>query len=260
MNSSIQCIANTYELTTYFLERKYKSLVERENKNPLGTDGRIVLAWAKLIGEMWYGSGNVVRPDLFKRILGQYNVTFEGYGQHDSQECINTVLDFMAEDLFKHNKKPYVEQTDAEGKTDEEASQEAWNKHVYRNESIILDLFHGQYKSTVVCSLCKRLSITFDPFLMVALPIPTTKWENISGYIIQYDQNEDTYSNFRVQVKVKDNERVAGFRKAIEEVYGFDASSFLITWVCDMKVEKLFNNTQRIKDLTEQKQGVLLLF
>jgi len=74
MNSSIQCIANTYELTKYFIERKYKSLVERENKNPLGTDGRIVLAWAKLIGEMWYGSGNVVRPDL-----------------------------------FKHNKKPYVE-------------------------------------------------------------------------------------------------------------------------------------------------------
>lgn len=187
MNSSIQCIANTYELTKYFMDKKYKSLVERENKNPLGTDGRIVLAWAKLVGEMWYGSGGVVRPDLFKRILGQYNVTFEGYGQHDSQECINTVLDFMAEDLFKHAKKPYVEQTDAEGKTDEEASLEAWNKHVYRNESIILDLFHGQYKSTVICSLCKRTSITFDPFLMVALPIPTTKWETISGYIIQYD-------------------------------------------------------------------------
>ena len=95
---------------------------------------------------------------------------------------------------------------------------------------------------------------------MVALPIPTTKWESISGYIIQYDQNEETYNNLRVQVKVKDNEKVAGFREKIEEVYGFDASSFLITWVCDMKVEKLFNNTQKVKDLSEQKQGVLLMF
>ena len=51
----------------------------------------------------------MVRPDLFKRILGQYNVTFEGYGQHDSQECINTILDFMTEDLYKKDKKPYVE-------------------------------------------------------------------------------------------------------------------------------------------------------
>jgi len=143
MNSSIQCISNTYELTQYFLERKYKSLLEREIKNPLGTEGRIVQAWAKLIGEMWKGNSKVVRPDLFKRILGQYNITFEGYGQHDSQECINTILDFMSEDLYKREKKPYVEQAENEGKTDEEASLEAWNKHVYRNESIILDLFHG---------------------------------------------------------------------------------------------------------------------
>ena len=53
MNSSIQCISNTWELTKYFLERKYKSLLDREYKNPLGTEGRIVQAWAKLIGEMW---------------------------------------------------------------------------------------------------------------------------------------------------------------------------------------------------------------
>ena len=33
--------------------------------------------------------------------------------------------------------------TDAEGKTDAEASLEAWTKHLVRNESIIIDLFHG---------------------------------------------------------------------------------------------------------------------
>jgi len=55
MNSSIQCLSNTYELTRYFLERKYKPLISREYKNPLGTEGRIVQAWAKLIGEMWRG-------------------------------------------------------------------------------------------------------------------------------------------------------------------------------------------------------------
>lgn len=80
MNSSIQCISNTFELTEYFLQRRYKSLIEREYKNPLGTEGRIVQAWAKLLGEMWKGTSKVVRPDLFKRILGQYNITFEGYG------------------------------------------------------------------------------------------------------------------------------------------------------------------------------------
>ena len=50
MSSSIQCLSNTFELTMYFLEQRYKSLIEREYKNPLGTEGRIVMAWAKLIG------------------------------------------------------------------------------------------------------------------------------------------------------------------------------------------------------------------
>jgi ubiquitin carboxyl-terminal hydrolase 4/11 len=88
----------------------YKHLIDREGwSNPLGTDGRLTKAWAKLVGEMWAGTDQVVTPSLFKRLLGQYNPTFEGFGQHDSQECINTILDLVSEDLYKRDKKPYVE-------------------------------------------------------------------------------------------------------------------------------------------------------
>ena len=52
---------------------------------------------------------------MFKRILGEYNPTFAGFGQHDSHECINTILDLMGEDLYRKGKKPYVEQTEKEG-------------------------------------------------------------------------------------------------------------------------------------------------
>jgi ubiquitin C-terminal hydrolase len=67
-------------------------------------------------------------------------------------ECINTILDFMSEDLYKQDKKPYIQVDESEGKSDQDASNEAWNKHIFRNESIICDLFHGQYKSTLICS------------------------------------------------------------------------------------------------------------
>ena len=36
----------------------------------MGTEGRIVLAYAKTLSEMQYGTQSSVRPDLFKRILG----------------------------------------------------------------------------------------------------------------------------------------------------------------------------------------------
>lgn len=259
MNSSIQCLSNTYELTKYFLEKRYKSLINREYKNPLGTEGRLVQAWAKLISEMWVNNSQVVRPDLFKRILGQYNVTFEGYGQHDSQECINTILDFMSEDLYKNEKKPYVEQVESEGKSDEVASKEAWNKHIMRNESIICDLFHGQFKSTLECSLCKRISITFDPYLMISLPIPNTKYEDVEGYFLQYEQNS-SYQNYKVRFRINDQHNLYDLRQMMEKQYGYPAGSFLICWVQDNTLKHIFNSKQSIKELTTFQRGGVMLF
>ena len=68
---------------------------------------------------------------------------------------------------------------DNDGKTDEAASKDTWNRHLYRNESIICDLFHGQCKSTLTCPKCKRVSITFDPMLMTILPIPQTNMTEV---------------------------------------------------------------------------------
>lgn len=32
----------------------------------------------------------------------------------------------------------------------------------------------GQYKSTLVCPVCGKISITFDPFMYLSLPLPST--------------------------------------------------------------------------------------
>lgn len=53
------------------------------------------------------------------------------------------------EDLYRHGKKPYIDMDEKEGLDEEAAAMEAWDRHVFRNESIITDLFHGQFKSTV---------------------------------------------------------------------------------------------------------------
>jgi ubiquitin C-terminal hydrolase len=85
------------------------------------------------------------------------------------------VLDLLGEDLYRKGKKPYIDMEDKEGLDEESAAQEAWNRHLYRNESIITDIFHGQFKSTVMCSKCDRVSVTFDPMMTMLLPIPAKK-------------------------------------------------------------------------------------
>lgn len=211
MNSSLQCLSNSYELTRFFLNGLFKSLVDREVKNPLGTEGRLVMAYAKTLSEMWNSDSSVVRPDMFKRILGEYAQQFQGYGQHDSHECINTVLDLLGEDLYRKGKKPYVEDNDKEGQEEEEAAFEAWNKHLLRNESVITDLFHGQFKSTVNCSKCDRVSVTFDPLMTIMLPIPAKK-DKIDCFFLPYNI-KDGYINHKVNFMLRGTDPVQSLRE-----------------------------------------------
>lgn len=41
-----------------------------------------------------------------------------------------------------------------------------------RDDSIFVKLFYGQLKSRVNCSFCNHVSITFDPFNVLSVPIP----------------------------------------------------------------------------------------
>lgn len=100
--------------------------------------------------------------------------------------------------------------TEANGKSDDIASEEAWIKHLIRNESIIVDLFHGQYKSTLVCSICSRISVTFDPFMTLSLPIPGKK-DKFSFFFVPYHIKQN-YTNFKGEVFLRETDSITEFR------------------------------------------------
>lgn len=49
---------------------------------------------------------------------------------------------------------------------------QAWENHLLRNKSVIVDLFHGQLKSKVTCKVCGNESVRFDPFSSLSLQLP----------------------------------------------------------------------------------------
>lgn len=55
---------------------------------------------------------------------------------------------------------------------DHEVSEEYWEGFKRREKSIFVDLFYGQLKSRVQCTQCNKISITFDPFNMLSVPVP----------------------------------------------------------------------------------------
>ena len=125
------------------------------------------------MNEMWVSSSRSTSPSELKKSIARIAQQFSGFGQQDSQELMNFLLDGIHEDLNQVSEKPYKEIEEKKlNETDEEAAKRFWDFHRLRNDSIIVDLFHGQYKSTITCPKCSRVSTTFDPFTTVGIPIP----------------------------------------------------------------------------------------
>jgi ubiquitin carboxyl-terminal hydrolase 4/11/15 len=181
MNSALQCVRSVEELTKYFLTGAAKNEINQDN--PLGNNGDVALAYERLLEEIYKDPPPTsVAPRFFKTTIGRYAPSFSGYGQQDSQEFLGFLLDGLQEDLSRVKKKPYIEKPDS---TDEmvnnpeairEMAAKVWDISKKRDDSVISDLFTGMYKSTLVCPICAKVSITFDPFnnLTLQLPIENT--------------------------------------------------------------------------------------
>jgi len=165
------------------------------------------------------------------------------------------VLDLLCEDLYRKPKKPYVEMVDAKGVSDEKDSMEAWTKHLIRNESMIVDLFHGQYKSTLVCSVCAHVSVTFDPFMTMSLPIPGKK-KKLAFFYISYHLNAD-YTNYSGSVSLRESQTIADFRREFSMKYDLSDGSFLVSIVGDNLVKRLIDQGTKMENLPE---GTILLY
>ncbi|XP_010267386.1 PREDICTED: ubiquitin carboxyl-terminal hydrolase 9-like isoform X2 [Nelumbo nucifera] len=171
MNSAIQCLVHTPPLLEYFLQ-DYNEEINKQN--PLGLHGELAVAFGELLRKLWSSGRTPIAPRAFKGKLARFAPQFSGYNQHDSQELLAFLLDGLHEDLNRVKQKPYIEVKDADGRPDEEFAKECWQNHKARNDSIIVDVCQGQYKSTLVCPVCRKVSVTFDPFMYLSLPLPST--------------------------------------------------------------------------------------
>ncbi|KAI8814498.1 hypothetical protein BJ742DRAFT_671533, partial [Cladochytrium replicatum] len=179
MNSALQCLSNAVPLTKYFLGSPWRD--ELNPDNPLGMKGRVAEAYAHLVNHLWRSVDRVnsFAPREFKQTIGHFNSMFQGYSQQDSEELLRFLLDGLHEDLNRIKKKPYTEVPDMDGKPDTEIADTMWEIYKRRNDSVIVDLFQGEYKSRVECIECGKWSVTFDPYMFLSVPIPETREINV---------------------------------------------------------------------------------
>ncbi|OLL26627.1 putative ubiquitin carboxyl-terminal hydrolase 12 [Neolecta irregularis DAH-3] len=181
MNSALQCLSHVEELTKYFLSDAYTEEINTDN--PLGSGGLVVRSYAILIHKLFENPPeSSYAPRGFKSTIGRFAPAFSGYQQQDAQEFLAFLLDGLHEDLNRVLKKPYTEKPDLGEFSDQkirELALRCWDTHKLRNDSVIVDLIQGLYKSTLVCPECNKVSVSFDPYMDLTLPLPIIKkWKH----------------------------------------------------------------------------------
>ncbi|EMD39329.1 hypothetical protein CERSUDRAFT_64183 [Gelatoporia subvermispora B] len=200
MNSTIQCLSATVPFTRFFTEGRWKNAVNMVN--PLGTKGALAHAFASILREMWQGENQCLTPVTFRRSVCTYAPQFSGSEQHDSQEFLTSLLDGLHEDLNRVLHKPHTEPTPEQEAELERlpvqiASEREWQIYRMRNDSLVVDFFQGQFRNRLECLTCHKTSTTYNAFMYLTLPIPSTR----SGSKVSLQQCLDAFVKEEVMEK-----------------------------------------------------------
>ncbi|KAF4038407.1 Ubiquitin carboxyl-terminal hydrolase domain-containing protein [Phytophthora infestans] len=247
MNSALQCLSHVELLTRYFLSNQYKKDLNRDN--PLGTGGNLAEEYDGLLKELWFGTVPSTSPANLKRAISRFAPQFSGFQQHDAQELLAYIIDGLHEDLNRVKHKPYTEVNESDGSQDDAAvAKEAWQRHLLRNDSIFVDHVQGQFKSTVVCPICNKVSITFDPFNCIQLELPQQMNRQIEVIFVP---SESAKSMTRYLVDVPKKGSVLVLKRALSKLCGVSPSSLLAADIYQSMTYRIIGDTERVHRFRE---------
>ena len=247
MNSALQCVRSVEELTKYFLSDEYCEEINTDNV--LGFHGKMANAYGYLLKEIYHSHNSSVRPSNFKSTTGQCRPTFASWGQQDSQEFLGFLLDALQEDLNRVKKKPYIEKPDS---TDEmindqaaiaKMAEQVWEITKRRDDSVVADLFTGLYKSTLKCPVCHKISITFDPFNNLTLPLPV---ENLWSRSVRFYPLNDAPVD--LEVDIPQHSSIEAMKLFVSERTGVPVDRLIGAEEFKRKFFKIYDDSMDVSD------------
>jgi len=194
LNAAVQALGHCTPLAAYLLQGLF--VADLNEANPLGTGCVIAMVFAALLHELFalrpasrssisgYSQEDLPEapfpPFDFLLAIAKFHPFLASGEMHDAQELFAWILGALHEDLNRVRLKSSngaVGGTAINGeqlteKGEERYAAEAWKQHLQSDRSVIVDLFQGQLRSQLRCPECGAVSVTFDPFLHLSLPLP----------------------------------------------------------------------------------------
>ena len=252
MNSSLQCLRSIKELSEYFSD--YFDENHLNKNNIIGTGGFLALAYANYIFKTNLNDTNFLELKNFRYAIGIVDDRFAGIDQQDTHEFLTFLIDSIHEDLNKVIIKPQVKRKSSEWekklnskiKLDKIKSESEWNNFLKRNQSIMVDLFYGQFKTTISCPKCFHDSVNFSSFLSLQLPIPINNtYFTIKVCLYEEWLNTNNFICFEI-ILCKNNCKVFVAKKIIGKIFRISPYQIEIYKPSKSEVNKVYDDEEEL--------------
>lgn len=165
MNSVIQCISHTHDLTKYILTNDYQNDVDIRKKEYKLTDEYI-----RILKALW-SSNCTIKPVSFKVTLAKLNKQYANTMQQDSHEFLIYMIDIIHKTLSYQVNINYNGNPQNDDDNNAISAIKTWSDTFSKEYSYLTELFYGQYHSELKCDKCENIFNNFDPFCYLSLPI-----------------------------------------------------------------------------------------
>lgn len=184
MNSTLQCLSNTQVVRDYFINGRYLADINRSN--PLGFKGELAKCFSQIIRKLWSGEHDCFSPRRLKTFISERSGHFTGNYPHDAHEFMSYLIDGLHEDLNRIQSKPVTASVESDGRPDAEVAEEAWQVYRQRNDSFFVDLFQGQFKSTLVCPVCSKVGVAARAVFLVSCAVNHSSMKSSLHVLVLY--------------------------------------------------------------------------
>ncbi|KAG8188600.1 hypothetical protein JTE90_005955 [Oedothorax gibbosus] len=127
-----------------------------------------------------------------------------------------------------------------------------WDQYKSLNHSVVVDTFHGQFRSSVVCSECSHNSITYEPFMYLPVFLPHTLERQI---VVTYIQNNGN-SPIRYLVNVNKFDRIIKIREVLLNLLDTSAEEIILAEVFENHISRILDENQSIRRVNDSTRSL----
>ncbi|PNS21427.1 Ubiquitin carboxyl-terminal hydrolase 8 [Sphaceloma murrayae] len=194
MNATIQALSATLPMSLFFLDDKYKGLVQRDNWK--GSKGVLPDLFANLVRSIWKGDVEAIRPSTLRAFCARLNREWGIDRQQDAKEFLDFLLDCLHEDLNVNWQRTPLRALTEEQEIEREkqpklvVSKTEWARYTHREMSYLTSLFAGQHASRLKCTKCHFTSTTYEAFYSISVEIPRSGKSTLQECLRSYCAEE----------------------------------------------------------------------